>query len=47
MDAARTAWGEYETRAVVEALDLDTELARWAGVGTAHELGVPQTQDDR
>ena len=43
----RTAWGEYETRAVVEALDLDAELARWAGVGTAHELGIPQTQDDR
>ncbi len=40
----RTAWGEYETRAVVEALDLDAELSRWSGVGTAHELGVPPTQ---
>lgn len=31
----RSAWGEYETRAVVERLDLDAELARWAGVQTA------------
>ena len=34
----RDAWGEYETRAVVEQLDLAAELARWSGVGTADEL---------
>jgi catechol-2,3-dioxygenase len=37
----RSAWGEYETRAVVERLDLGAELGRWSGVGTAGELGVP------
>lgn len=37
----RAAWGEYEDRAVVERLDLDAELARWSGVGTAGELGTP------
>jgi catechol-2,3-dioxygenase len=35
----RSAWGEYETAAVVERLDLTGELARWSGVGTADELG--------
>ncbi len=30
----RAAWGEYETKAVVERLDLETELARWSGVET-------------
>ncbi len=30
----REAWGEYETKAVVERLDLETELARWSGVET-------------
>jgi len=35
----RRAWGEYATRAVVEPLDLDAEVARWSGVGTADELG--------
>lgn len=39
----REAWGEYETKAVVERLDLDTELARWSGVGTADELGRPKS----
>jgi catechol-2,3-dioxygenase len=34
------AWGEYDTKAVVERLDLDAELARWSGVATADELGV-------
>ena len=40
----RAAWGEYETRAVVERLDLQAELARWSGVGTAGELGDPPSQ---
>lgn len=31
----REAWGEYESRAVVERLDLDAELATWSGVATA------------
>ncbi len=31
----REAWGEYETDAVVERLDLAAELARWRGVVTA------------
>lgn len=31
----RDAWGEYETRAVVEHLDLPAELARWSGTATA------------
>ncbi len=39
----RDAWGAYETSAVVEPLDLDAELARWSGVGTADELGSPAT----
>jgi catechol-2,3-dioxygenase len=30
----REAWGEYEHHAVVEALDLAAELARWTGVST-------------
>ncbi|GIU91339.1 MAG: glyoxalase [Acidimicrobiia bacterium] len=30
----RDEWGEYETRAVVEPLDLEAELRRWAGVST-------------
>ncbi len=33
----RTAWGEYESKAVVERLDLEAELDRWSGVSTAHE----------
>lgn len=31
----RESWGEYETRAVVERLDLAAELERWSGVVTA------------
>jgi len=31
----RESWGEYETRAVVERLDLAAELERWSGVATA------------
>lgn len=31
----REAWGEYESRAVVEPLDLAQQLERWSGVVTA------------
>lgn len=31
----RAQWGDYESSATVEALDLPAELARWSGVGTA------------
>ena len=42
----RRAWGEYETKAVVEPLDLPSQLAKWSGVGTADELGaIPASQD--
>ena len=34
----RDAWGEYEHSAVVERLDLDADLARWSGVGTAADM---------
>ena len=34
----REAWGDYEHAATVERLDLDAELRRWAGVGTAGRL---------
>jgi catechol-2,3-dioxygenase len=37
----REAWGEFETAAPVDRLDLDAEIARWSGVGTSTEL-VPQ-----
>lgn len=30
----RSAWGDYETSAVVEPLDLTAEAERWAGVET-------------
>ena len=33
----REAWGEYESKAVVERLDLAAELERWRGVATSHE----------
>jgi catechol-2,3-dioxygenase len=33
----RSAWGEHETQAVVERLDLRAEMARWSGVSTADE----------
>jgi catechol-2,3-dioxygenase len=36
----RRDWGEYETAAVVESLNLTDELERWSGVGTADELGA-------
>lgn len=31
----REAWGEYESKAVVDALDLDAEIERWSGVETS------------
>ena len=34
----REDWGEHESSAVVERLDLDAEVRRWAGVGTAGQL---------
>jgi len=34
----RTAWGDHADTAVVERLDLASEIARWGGVGTADEL---------
>lgn len=34
----REDWGEYEHAAVVDALDLQAELARWSGVGTAGRI---------
>src|SRR3954449_3671279 len=34
----RQAWGEYESSAPVERLDLAAELARWAGVRTAGRI---------
>ena len=38
----RASWGEYENSAPIDRLDLDGEIARWGGTGTAAEL-VPQT----
>lgn len=35
----RAAWGEYETKAVVERLDLAAEIEKWSGVETAVEVG--------
>lgn len=31
----REAWGEHESQAIIERLDLDAELSAWAGVRTA------------
>jgi hypothetical protein len=31
----REAWGEHESSAVVERLDLAAEVTRWSGVATA------------
>jgi catechol-2,3-dioxygenase len=41
----RDAWGEYATKGVVERLDLDAEITKWSGVGTADELGSPARID--
>jgi catechol-2,3-dioxygenase len=37
----REAWGEYESTAPIDRLDLDAELARWSGVRTAGQI-VPE-----
>lgn len=45
----RHEWGEYEDTAPVDPLDLDAEVARWSGVGTAHEPATgasPARTDD-
>ena len=34
----RASWGDFEDSAPVERLDLDADIARWAGVRTAAEL---------
>jgi len=34
----RSAWGDYENTAPVEALDLRAELDRWSGVRTAGQI---------
>jgi len=34
----REDWGAYENAAPVDALDMDTELRRWSGVGTAGRI---------
>lgn len=34
----REAWGEYESSAPIEHLDLDAELARWGGVSSAGRI---------
>ena len=39
----RAAWGELESSAPVDRLDLDAEVRRWRGVGTAHELAPGTT----
>lgn len=42
----REAWGEYEDSAPVDALDLDAEVRRWGGVGTALSVPTPQLGAD-
>jgi catechol-2,3-dioxygenase len=37
----REAWGEYESAAPVDRLDLQAELTRWSGVRTAGQI-VPE-----
>ena len=34
----RAAWGDYEHAAVIERLDITSELERWSGVATAAEM---------
>jgi catechol-2,3-dioxygenase len=34
----RAAWGDYDSSAVVERLDMASELERWSGVSTAAEM---------
>ena len=40
----REAWGEYESAAPVDRLDLQAEVARWSGVRTAGHI-VPELAD--
>lgn len=35
----RDAWGEFESQAPIQRLDLAAEVERWSGVATAAELG--------
>lgn len=42
----RAQWGEYESSAVVERLDIAAELGRWSGVNTANE-NITQGSNDR
>jgi catechol-2,3-dioxygenase len=42
----RAQWGEYETSAVVERLNIAAELGRWSGVSTANE-NIKQGSNDR
>ena len=39
----RAAWGEYESAAPIDRLDLQAELARWSGVRTAGQLAPEPT----
>jgi catechol-2,3-dioxygenase len=34
----RDAWGDYESQAPVERLDLDHEIERWSGVSTGSQV---------
>lgn len=34
----REAWGEFESTATVEVLDLPAEVRRWSGVRTAGRI---------
>ena len=40
----REAWGEYESAAPVDRLDLQAELARWSGVRTAGQIVAETTR---
>lgn len=36
----RLAWGDYESAAPIDHLDLDAELRRWSGVSTAGQVSA-------
>lgn len=42
----RAQWGEYESTAVVERLDITAELGRWSGISTANE-NISQRSTER
>ena len=42
----RSAWGEYQSKAVVERLDLAAEIERWSGVETVYEAMSPVVQGE-